>query len=135
MTPRSAILNVMTKAVDKAARALKRDFGEVEQLQVSQKGPSDFVSNADLKSERILREELSKARPAFGFLAEESGAQAGSAAEHRWLIDPLDGTTHILPGRPPYHHPEHSGAAWPGVLHDPLPLHLRSCLRQTPSAA
>ena len=63
MTPRSAILNVMTKAVDKAARALKRDFGEVEQLQVSQKGPSDFVSNADHKSERILREELSKARP------------------------------------------------------------------------
>lgn len=122
MTPRSAILNVMTKAVDKAARALKRDFGEVEQLQVSQKGPSDFVSNADLKSERILREELSKARPAFGFLAEESGAQAGSDAEHRWLIDPLDGTTNFLHGLPQYAVSialAHKGTMTQAVVYDP----------------
>ncbi len=123
MTPRSAILNVMTKAVDKAARALKRDFGEVEQLQVSQKGPSDFVSNADLKSERILREELSKARPAFGFLAEESGAQAGSDAEHRWLIDPLDGTTNFLHGLPHFAISvalEKAGEIVAGVIYDPI---------------
>src|ERR1700752_844042 len=100
MTPRSAILNVMTKAVDKAARALKRDFGEVEQLQVSQKGPSDFVSNADPKAERLRREELSKGRPTFGFLAEESGAHPGTDPEHRWVIDPLDGTTNFLHGLP-----------------------------------
>lgn len=85
MTPRSALLNVMTKAVDKAARALKRDFGEVEQLQVSTKGPSDFVSNADLKADRILREELAKARPGFSFLTEESGTIAGSDTENRWI--------------------------------------------------
>src|SRR5262245_3473731 len=123
MTPRSALLNVMTKAVDKAARALKRDFGEVEQLQVSQKGPSDFVSNADLKSERILREELSKARPGFGFLAEESGASAGSDAEHRWVIDPLDGTTNFLHGLPHFAISvglEKSGEIIAGVIYDPI---------------
>ena len=123
MTPRSALINVMTKAVDKAARALKRDFGEVEQLQVSQKGPSDFVSNADLKSERILREELSKARPAFGFLAEESGALAGSDAEHRWLIDPLDGTTNFLHGLPHFAISvalEKAGEILAGVIYDPI---------------
>ena len=123
MTPRSALLNVMTKAVDKAARALKRDFGEVEQLQVSQKGPSDFVSNADLKSERILREELSKARPGFGFLAEESGTQAGGDAEHRWLIDPLDGTTNFLHGLPHFAISvalEKAGEIIAGVIYDPI---------------
>ncbi len=123
MTPRSALINVMTRAVDKAARALKRDFGEVEQLQVSQKGPSDFVSNADLKSERILREELSKARPTFGFLAEESGAHAGSDAEHRWLIDPLDGTTNFLHGLPHFSISvalEKAGEIVAGVTYDPI---------------
>jgi myo-inositol-1(or 4)-monophosphatase len=123
MTPRSAILNVMTKAVDKAARALKRDFGEVEQLQVSQKGPSDFVSNADHKSERILREELSKARPTFGFLAEESGAHAGTDPEHRWLIDPLDGTTNFLHGLPHFAISvalEKAGEVVAGVIYDPI---------------
>jgi len=123
MTPRSAILNVMTKAVDKAARALKRDFGEVEQLQVSQKGPSDFVSNADHKSERILREELSKARPTFGFLAEESGAHAGTDPEHRWVIDPLDGTTNFLHGLPHFAISvglEKSGEVVAGVIYDPI---------------
>lgn len=123
MTPRSALLNVMTRAVDKAARALKRDFGEVEQLQVSTKGPSDFVSNADLKSDRILREELAKARPGFGFLTEESGTTAGSDAEHRWIIDPLDGTTNFLHGLPHFAISvalEKSGEIVAGVVHDPI---------------
>jgi len=123
MNPRSPLLNVMTRAVDKAARALKRDFGEVQQLQVSTKGPSDFVSNADLKSERILREELAKARPGFGFLAEESGASAGSDTEHRWLIDPLDGTTNFLHGLPHFAISvalEKSGEVIAGVIYDPI---------------
>lgn len=98
MNSRSAILNVMTRAADKAARALKRDFGEVENLQVSLKGPADFVSNADLKSERILREELSKARPGYAIVAEEGGSTEGSDGEHRWIIDPLDGTLNFLHG-------------------------------------
>jgi myo-inositol-1(or 4)-monophosphatase len=123
MTPRSALLNVMTKAVDKAARALKRDFGEVEQLQVSTKGPSDFVSNADLKSDRILREDLAKARPGFGFLTEESGTIAGSDADHRWIIDPLDGTTNFLHGLPHFAISvalEKSGEIVAGVVYDPI---------------
>ena len=122
MTPRSALLNVMTRAVDKAARALKRDFGEVEQLQVSTKGPSDFVSNADLKAERILREELAKARPGYAFLAEESGATAGSDSEHRWIIDPLDGTTNFLHGLPHFAISvalERAGELIAGVVYDP----------------
>jgi myo-inositol-1(or 4)-monophosphatase len=123
MTPRSALLNVMTRAVDKAARALKRDFGEVEQLQVSTKGPSDFVSNADLKADRVLREELSKARPGFSFLTEEGGATAGTDTEHRWLVDPLDGTTNFLHGLPHFAISvalEKSGDLLAGVIYDPI---------------
>ena len=100
MATRSAVINVMAKAADKAARALKRDFGEVSQLQVSMKGPGDFVSNADHKSERTIREELAKARPNFGFLMEESGAIPGSDPDHTWIVDPLDGTTNFLHGLP-----------------------------------
>jgi myo-inositol-1(or 4)-monophosphatase len=100
MAPRSATINVMARAADKAARGLKRDFGEVEQLQVSVKGPGEFVSNADLKAERVVREELRKARPGFGFLMEESGASPGSDKSHRWIVDPLDGTTNFLHGIP-----------------------------------
>jgi myo-inositol-1(or 4)-monophosphatase len=130
MTPRSALLNVMTRAVDKAARGLKRDFGEVEQLQVSTKGPSDFVSNADLKAERILREELAKARPGFGFLAEESGESAGSDGEHRWLIDPLDGTTNFLHGLPHFCISvglEKAGEIVAGVILDPIKNEMFVC--------
>jgi myo-inositol-1(or 4)-monophosphatase len=90
----------MSAAALKAARGLKRDFGEVEQLQVSVKGPGDFVSTADLKAEKTLREELAKARPNFGFLMEESGASPGRDARHRWIVDPLDGTTNFLHGIP-----------------------------------
>ena len=100
MAPRSATINVMTAAALKAARGLIRDFGEVEQLQVSVKGPADFVSTADLKSERILRQELAKARPGYSFLMEESGASPGSDPRHRWLVDPLDGTKNFLHGIP-----------------------------------
>jgi myo-inositol-1(or 4)-monophosphatase len=100
MATRSTLINVMSRAADKAARGLKRDFGEVEQLQVSVKGPGDFVSTADTKAERVLRQELSRARPDYGFLMEESGASAGSDSEHRWIVDPLDGTTNFLHGLP-----------------------------------
>ena len=101
MATRSATINVMARAADRAARGLKRDFGEVENLQVSRKGPADFVSTADLKAERTLREELHRARPDYGFLMEESGARAGSgASKRRWIVDPLDGTTNFLHGLP-----------------------------------
>ncbi|HZS82363.1 MAG TPA: inositol monophosphatase family protein [Stellaceae bacterium] len=100
MAVRSATINVMAGAALKAARGLIRDFGEVEQLQVSVKGPADFVSTADLKAERILRQELGRARPGYGFLMEESGETAGTDARHRWIVDPLDGTKNFLHGIP-----------------------------------
>jgi myo-inositol-1(or 4)-monophosphatase len=90
----------MARAADKAARGLKRDFGEVEQLQVSAKGPADFVSTADHRAEKVLREELSKARPGFGLIMEESGVTEGKDPHHRWIVDPLDGTTNFLHGLP-----------------------------------
>lgn len=96
----SPLLTVMVAAVRKAGRALSRDFGEVENLQVSRKGPADFVSNADHRSEQILFEELSKSRPGYGFLMEERGAVEGTDKTHRWIIDPLDGTLNFLHGLP-----------------------------------
>jgi myo-inositol-1(or 4)-monophosphatase len=97
---RSALMNVMTAAVIKAGRGLKRDFGEIENLQVSVKGPGDFVTAADRKAEKTLFEELSKGRPGYGFLMEESGAVEGSDKSHLWHIDPLDGTANFLHGIP-----------------------------------
>ncbi len=94
----SAIINVMDRAARKAGRALVRDFGEVEQLQVSKKGAADFVSAADLKAERVLRQELNRARPEFAFLGEEGGIQGES--RDRWVVDPLDGTSNFLHGIP-----------------------------------
>ncbi|WP_239590938.1 inositol monophosphatase family protein [Vitreimonas flagellata] len=96
----SATMNVMLAAARKAARPLARDFGEVENLQISRKGPSDFVSSADLKAEKTLFEELSKARPGYGFVMEERGEVEGTDKSHRWLVDPLDGTTNFLHGIP-----------------------------------
>lgn len=93
---RSPAISVMTDAVTKASRSLKRDFGEIENLQVSMKGPGDFVSAADKKAEKILYEALAKARPGYGFVMEESGVVAGSDSSHRWHIDPLDGTQNFL---------------------------------------
>src|SRR2546423_1770240 len=90
----------MTSAALKAARGLVRDFGEVEQLQVSIKGPGEFVSTADLKAERTLRNELHRARPGYGLLFEEGGEVEGTDPRHRWIVDPLDGTTNFLHGIP-----------------------------------
>jgi len=93
---RSPLITVMAAAADKAARALLRDFNEVEHLQVSRKGPNDFVSAADLRADRTLKEELSRARPNFGLLTEESGEIAGKIEGSRWIVDPLDGTLNFL---------------------------------------
>jgi myo-inositol-1(or 4)-monophosphatase len=96
----SPALNVVVNAVQKAGRRLLRDFGEVEQLQVSVKGPGDFVSAADLRAEETLRAELSRARPNFAFLMEESGEHGAADWEWRWVVDPLDGTSNFLHGIP-----------------------------------
>ena len=98
--PASALMNVMIAAARKAGRGLTRDFGEVEQLQVSVKGPGNFVSAADHRAEEVLYRELAKARPGYGFLMEERGAVAGPDKTHRWIVDPLDGTTNFLHGIP-----------------------------------
>ena len=97
---RSALMTIMTNAAIKAGRGLKRDLGEVEQLQVSLKGPGDFVSLADRRSEKTIFEELSKARPGYGFVMEEAGRVEGSDKSHTWHIDPLDATTNFLHGIP-----------------------------------
>ena len=97
---RSALLNVMIKAARKAGRTLKRDFGEVENLQVSLKGPANFVTAADRRAEEILREELEQARPGYGFLGEEGGATRRHRQDPPWIVDPLDGTTNFLHGIP-----------------------------------
>jgi myo-inositol-1(or 4)-monophosphatase len=98
--PRSALINVMVRAATKAGRVLSRDFSEVENLQVSRKGPADFVSAADRRAEEIVRAELERARPGYGFLMEEAGESRGSDPQHRWIVDPLDGTTNFLHGIP-----------------------------------
>jgi myo-inositol-1(or 4)-monophosphatase len=97
---KSALINVMVAAARKAARSLKRDFGEVENLQVSLKGPANFVSAADRRAEETLYAELSKARPGYGFLGEEGGRREGTDKSHTWIVDPLDGTTNFLHGIP-----------------------------------
>lgn len=96
----SANLNIMIKATEKASRALIRDFGEVEKLQVSKKGPSDFVTNSDLKAEKIIIEELKKARPNYSIISEESGIENNKDKSNTWIIDPIDGTTNFLHGIP-----------------------------------
>ena len=123
MATRSALINVMSRAADKAARGLRRDFGEVEQLQVSLKGPGDFVSTADHRAEKVLRQELSRGRPDYSFLMEESGASMGRDTEHRWIVDPLDGTTNFLHGLPHFCISiglERAGEIIAGVVFDPL---------------
>jgi myo-inositol-1(or 4)-monophosphatase len=92
----SALLKVMTDAARKAGKGLSRDFGELEHLQVTRKGLADFVSSADTKAEKYLREELSRVRPGYGFLGEECGMIEGTDKTHRWIVDPLDGTTNFL---------------------------------------
>ena len=102
MSRPSPTVTVMIDAARAAARRLTRDFGEVENLQVSRKGPADFVSQADQKAEEIIHERLSKARPGYGFLMEEGGAKEGSDKTHRFIIDPLDGTLNFLHGIPQF---------------------------------
>jgi len=96
MAQTSPLMNVMIAAARKAGRALARDFGEIENLQVSRKGPSDFVTSADIKAEKTLHEELAKARPGYGFVMEERGVVEGTDKTNRWLVDPLDGTTNFM---------------------------------------
>ena len=96
----SANLNVMIKAAEKASRALIRDFGEIEKLQVSKKGPSDFVTNSDLKAEKIIIEELKKARPNYSIISEEDGSESNKNKKNTWIIDPIDGTINFLHGVP-----------------------------------
>src|ERR1700761_3381082 len=98
----SALINVMVKAARRAGRSLKRDLGETENLQVSLKGPANFVSLADKRAEQMLYEDLSKARPGYGFIGEEGGAREGSDKTHTWIVDPLDGTTNFLHGIPQF---------------------------------
>ncbi len=116
-------MNIMIRAAEKAARSLTRDFGEVENLQVSQKGPGDFVSAADTRAEEIIFEELQRARPDYSFLMEESGKVEGKDPSHRWIIDPLDGTTNFLHGLPHWCISialEKDGEIIAGLVHDPI---------------
>jgi myo-inositol-1(or 4)-monophosphatase len=96
----SANLNIMIKASEKASKILIRDFGEIEKLQVSKKGPSDFVTNSDLKAEKIIIEELKKARPNFSIVSEENGIENNKDKNNTWIIDPIDGTINFLHGVP-----------------------------------
>ncbi|MGE4314429.1 MAG: inositol monophosphatase [Pseudobdellovibrionaceae bacterium] len=123
MALRSPDLNVMIKAAEAASKSLLRDFGEVEQLQVSRKGPADFVSAADRRAEQILHRELSKARPSYSFLMEESGAIKGEDPENIFIIDPLDGTTNFLHGIPQWCISialERKGEIVAGLIYDPV---------------
>ncbi len=118
----SANLNVMMKTARKSGRALLKDFGEVENLQVSAKGPGDFVSRADRAAEETIREELMRARPSYGFLGEEGAEIDGDDPTRRWIVDPLDGTTNFLHGMPHWAVSialEHKGQVVAGVIYDP----------------
>ncbi len=118
----SANLNLMIKAARKAGRSLVKDFREVENLQVSVKGAGDFVSRADIASEKIIRDELMAARPTYGWLGEESGSADGADPTRRWIVDPLDGTTNFLHGLPHWAVSialEHKGEIVSGVIFDP----------------
>jgi myo-inositol-1(or 4)-monophosphatase len=119
---RSALMNVMTGAAIKAGRGLKRDFGEIGALQVSMKGPGDFVSLADKRAEKTLFEELAKARPGYGFIMEESGRVEGADKSHTWHIDPLDATTNFLHAIPLFAVSialEREGQIVAGVIYNP----------------
>jgi myo-inositol-1(or 4)-monophosphatase len=121
--PASALMNVMIAAARKAGRSLARDFGEVEQLQVSVKGPGNFVSAADHRAEQIIYDELSKAREGYGFLMEERGAVEGADKTHCWIVDPLDGTTNFLHGIPIFNISiglEREGQIVAGLVYNPV---------------
>ena len=120
---RSPLITIMTDAALKAARPMKRDFGEIENLQVSRKGPGDFVTAADRRAEQILREALRKARPGYGLVLEEQGVLEGSDKTHRWHVDPLDGTINFMHGVPHFAISiglEREGQIVAGVIYDPI---------------
>ena len=123
MSATSPIMNIMIRAAEKAGRSLARDFGEVENLQVSRKGPGDFVTAADKRAEEIIFEELKKARPAYSFLMEESGEVSGEDSENVWIIDPLDGTHNFMHGVPHWCISialETRGRVEAGLVYDPI---------------
>jgi myo-inositol-1(or 4)-monophosphatase len=118
----SALINVMVKAARHAGRSLKRDLGEVENLQVSLKGPANFVSMADRRAEEMLYADLAKARPGYGFIGEEGGTRAGDDKSHTWIVDPLDGTTNFLHGIPHFAISialQREGTVIAGVIYNP----------------
>src|SRR3974390_929479 len=118
----SALINVMVKAARHAGRSLKRDLGEVESLQVSLKGPANFVCRADRRAEEILYEDLAKARPGYGFIGEEGGTREGADKTHTWIVDPLDGTTNFLHGIPQFAISialQREGTGIAGVIYNP----------------
>jgi len=120
--PMSANLNLMIKAARAAGRSLSKDFREVENLQVSVKGAGDFVSKADFAAEEIIREQLTEARPTYGWVGEETGVTEGDDPTRRWIVDPLDGTTNFLHGMPHWAVSialEHKGEVVAGVVYDP----------------
>src|SRR6187399_259298 len=119
----SALINVMVKAARRAGRSLKRDLGEIEHLQVSLKGPANFVSLADKRAEEMLLTDLTKARPGYGFIGEEGGIRIGDDKTHTWIVDPLDGTTNFLHGIPQFAISiglERSGTILAGVIYNPI---------------
>jgi len=122
-TLQSPNITIMVKAARKASSKLRRDYGEVEQLQVSKKGPADFVTAADVRTEEILRDSLSYARPHYGFLMEETGAILGEDPNRRWIIDPIDGTTNFIHGIPHFAISialEENSAITAGVIYEPI---------------
>lgn len=126
----TGLIRVMERAARKAGGRLRRDFGEIEHLQVSRKGPADFVSKADMRSERTLHDELLQARPDWGFVLEEAGIIEGDPTKPRWIIDPLDGTSNFLHGIPHFaisiavQEPKLDGSGWgdvvAGVIYQPI---------------
>src|SRR6195952_3933954 len=119
----SALINVMVKAARHAGRSLKRDLGEVEHLQVSMKGPADFVTMADKRAEEMLYADLTKSRPGYGFIGEEGGTREGADKSHTWIVDPLDGTTNFLHGIPQFAISiglEREGAIIAGIVYNPV---------------
>jgi myo-inositol-1(or 4)-monophosphatase len=118
----SALINVMVKAARRAGRSLKRDLGEIENLQVSLKGPANFVSMADRRAEEMLYSDLARARPGYGFIGEEGGTREGDDRTHTWIVDPLDGTTNFLHGIPQFAISialQREGTVIAGVIYNP----------------
>ena len=119
----SANLNLMIKACEKASKVLIRDFGEIEKLQVSKKGPSDFVTNSDLKAEKIIIEELTRGRPDYSIISEENGEKKNKDNKNTWIIDPIDGTVNFLHGIPHFATSialKHDNEIVSGLIFDPI---------------